>query len=148
MNLIAETADLISAAVGLPEISVLLQVLFVVIWASTEAVWDVGQLLDGGEIPLIKSERQWHYDLDISKNNVEEENSGGLKYEDYLRIFLAFQDKKITTYRLMDVMEMDIRLTPGNDNFRMDGCVDSVTVCIDLESGYGYQFYITRNYGY
>lgn len=148
MNLIAETADLISAAVGLPEISVLLQVLFVVIWASTEAVWDVGQLLDGGEIPLIKSERQWHYDLDISKSNLEEENSGGLKYEDYLRIFLAFQDKKITTYRLMDVMEMDIRLTPGNDNFRMDGCVDSVTVCIDLESGYGYQFYITRNYGY
>lgn len=148
MNLITETADLISTAIGLPEISVLLQALFVVIWASAEAVWDVGQLLAGGEIPLIKSETQWHFDLDLSENNVAEEFSVGLTYEDYLRIFLACQDKTITTYRLMDVMEMDIRLTSGNGNFRMDGCVDSVTVCIDLESGYGYQFYITRNYGY
>lgn len=148
MDLIKTISDAISAAVGLPEISALLQTLFVVIWSEFEALWDVGRLMEGERIPLIKEDSQWHYGVGVSGEEKNDETGLGLGYEDYLRIFLAFQSKQLTTYRLMDVMEMNIRQTPGNKWFRMDGCIDSVTVCIDLESGYGYQFFVTRNYGY
>lgn len=151
MDLLKIVSETIAAAVGLPEVSMLFQILFIVIWAEFEALWDVNGLLEGEKIPLIKDDSQWHYGIDTANSEMQVSESrmtGGLDYGDYLRIFLAFQDKQLITYRLMDVMEMDIRLTPGNASFRMDGCVDSVTVCIDLESGYGYQFFVTRNYGY
>ncbi len=151
MDFLKPIAEAIATAVGLPEISPLLQTLFVVIWSEFEALWDVGCLLEGKEIPLIKNDSQWHYAINTVGQETfatDMEAQSGLSYEDYLRIFLAFQNKQLTTYRLMDVMEMDIRQTPGNQWFRLDGCIDSVTVCIDLESGYGYQFFVTRNYGY
>ncbi len=151
MDFLKTVSDAIAAAIGLPEAGMVFEILFAVIWAGLEALWDVNCLLEGGEIPLIKNSAQWHYDIDALGQNmqgIENGADGGLTYGDYLRIFLAFQDKQITTYRLMDIMEMDIRLTPGNEEFRLDGCIDSVTVCIDIESGYGYQFFVTRNYGY
>lgn len=151
MDFLKQIADALAEGIGVPESSLLFQILFVLIWAEFEALWDVGQLLEGEEIPLIKNTGQWHYSLGIAVQGEEEETAKEnilLGYEDYLRIFLMFQEKESLTYRLMDIMEMDIRLTPGNENFRMDGCIDSVTVCFDLESGYGYQFFLTRNYGY
>ena len=45
-------------------------------------------------------------------------------------------------------MEADIRMTPGNENFRMDGCVDAITAQAAVESGYGRSFQITRTYQY
>lgn len=151
MEFLKSIADALAAGLGAPESSLLFQILFVLLWAGFEALWDVGQLLEGEKIPLIKNAGQWHYGLGIAIPGEEAETAKEnirLCYEDYLRIFLMFQEKEILTYRLLDIMEMDIRLTPGNENFRMDGCVDSLTVCIDLESGYGYQFFLTRNYGY
>ncbi|MFR6589265.1 MAG: DUF5702 domain-containing protein [Gallintestinimicrobium sp.] len=37
---------------------------------------------------------------------------------------------------LMDVMESDIRQTPGNSNFRLDGLIDGMQACIRVVSGY------------
>lgn len=149
MDLLKAASDVIASALGAPECSLIFQTLFVVIWAGFESLWDVSCLLEGEEIGLIKNNFQWHYDVGTSvQETTEDKGNVMLGYDDYLRIFLMLQDTQLTTYRLMDVIEMDIRLTPGNEEFRMDGCIDSVTVCIDLESGYGYQFEVTRNYGY
>lgn len=71
-----------------------------------------------------------------------------LGYSDYLSMLLMLQDSQTATYRLMDIMEMDIRLTPGNEWFRMDGCVDCLEVRFDMTGGDGYNFEITRKYGY
>ena len=61
---------------------------------------------------------------------------------------LALQDKKTTTYRLMDIMEMDIRKTSGNENFRMDGCIDSLTASVSYQGADKKSYSIVRSYGY
>ena len=50
--------------------------------------------------------------------------------------------------RAMDIMEMDIRLTPGNAFFCMDACFDSCVGDISITSEFGYQFDMQRRYGY
>lgn len=144
--------SIIAGIMMVPALEPVFTELILLSWAMAEGIYDVNVLLDGGKIPLIKTEDDWHYSLDglLSfdgrENGTEEE--GGLSYEDYLRIFLCFQDKEVMTKRLMDVMEMDIRLTPGNQNFRMDGCIDSLTAYITY-SGVGDTIYeIERTYGY
>lgn len=151
MDIVKTLSDSLASALGAPEVSLVFQILFVVLWAGFEGLWDVEQLLEGNAVPLLKSDTQWHYGLP----NISGQESQGfqgteqeLRYEDYLRIFLMLQDKQVTTYRLMDIMEMDIRMTDGNREFRMDGCADCVKVKIDVESGYGYDFSVTRRYGY
>lgn len=71
-----------------------------------------------------------------------------MSYEDYLRIMLYVQPANTLTMRFMDLMEMDIRRTPGNENFRMDGCIDGLEAEAAIRSGYGYQFTIKREKQY
>ena len=49
------------------------------------------------------------------------------------------------TVRLMDVMEMDIRKTPGNEAFRMDGMIFSLSAEVNVYSSYGSSVSIKRN---
>ena len=52
------------------------------------------------------------------------------------------------TFRAMDIMEMDIRKTPGNGNFRLDGCFDTYRAHLSVTSGFGYFYEMERLYGY
>lgn len=136
----------------LPELAPVFQVVLVLTWALAESLYDVSVLLKGERVPLFKSAGNWHYSLEEilsfgSVTNGDGEDAG-LSYVDYLRLFLMLQDKKTTTYRLMDIMEMDIRLTPGNQYFRMDGCIDSLTAVIEYSGKDGKIYSITGSYGY
>lgn len=53
-----------------------------------------------------------------------------------------------TTFRAMDIMEMDIRRTPGNAGFRLDGCFDTYQADVSVKSRYGYSYKMTRQYGF
>lgn len=136
----------------LPELEPLFQAVLVFTWALVESVYDVSALLKGERVPLLKASGDWHYSLEEMLNlediTGEEEKTGGLAYEDYLRLFLMLQEKEVTTCRLMDVMEMDIRMTEGNRYFRLDGCIDSLTAEIRYEGADGREYWITRSYGY
>ena len=48
----------------------------------------------------------------------------------------------------MDIMEMDIRRTPGNAVFRLDGCFDTYEAHMAVTSGFGYSYEMTRKYGF
>jgi hypothetical protein len=48
----------------------------------------------------------------------------------------------------MDIMEMDIRRTPGNSAFMMDRQVYQLTADVNVSSGYGYDCSIKRFYSY
>ena len=52
------------------------------------------------------------------------------------------------TLRAMDMVEADIRLTSGNQFFRLDGCVAKFHASVRIESGFGYEFDIIRHKGY
>lgn len=136
-----------------PEAEPLVRYSIVFAWAYVESIRDVRVLFDKGRVPLMKSSSTWGTGLLQMTQFTSRRESGssgeeGLSYEDYLRIFLCLTDENTVTMRLMDIMEMDVRQTAGNENFRMDACTDCFEMLAGVRSGYGYQFTIQRKYGY
>lgn len=151
MQMLKVASELLAVLVGAPELADSFKAFLMTIWAMAEAIYDVEQLLKGNRIPLLKEKKDWHYDLgaimDFSWVRGSDKGSG-LCYADYLRIFLCLQDKKTTSYRLMDIMEMDIRQTPGNQLFRMDACIDSLKADMQYVTRDKKTYIVTRRYGY
>lgn len=147
----------LSAVIQLPELAKLVQVAILFAWAYAESVYDVKQLLAGRRVPLLKTDKTWHFGLegmlsyekglDDSKNQADENTvADGLTYENYLILLLTTVNKETRTFRTMDLMEMDIRKTAGNEAFRMDGCVDYIEATAVISSKFGYGCDITRDY--
>ena len=148
-----KTALLISSVLGLPELTEPVTALILFAWAYAESVQDLRILFDGEKVPLVKTAESWntpYSQLLTFRGHLSEYTKGqsGMSYEDYLGAFLYLQSEETTLRRLMDVMEADIRMTPGNEGFRMDGCVDAITAQASVESGYGRSVQITRAYQY
>ncbi len=148
---------LMAAALMVPELEKLFTALLEILWSMAEAIYDVAHLFRGKRIPLIKQDTDWYYSLEglfsgvfleSWKDEADGDPGEGLSYEDYLRILLCLENEETITYRLMDIMEMDIRQTPGNQYFRMDGCVDGFRALFTYKDGNGDLLEIERNYGY
>lgn len=145
-------STLIASAVLLPEITPILKTAILVGWSFAETVYDMKILLVGGKVPLIKNTENWHFSLNNILSSQETTGSEGwkegLKYEDYLRILLALTKTELKTFRMLDIIEMDIRRTKGNGNFRIDGCIDYIETEIEFSSKYGYEYSIFREKEY
>jgi hypothetical protein len=132
-----------ASMIFMPELEPLLEVSILLGWAYVEGMYDVKVLLKGGRIPLIKSEKEWHYDLDSilesADMQVSDSNQTGLEYAEYLQILLFLADGETTAFRFMDVVEMDVRQTAGNQDFRMDGCIDYLEVIAIFKSQFDYR---------
>lgn len=153
-RVIAEgVAKVLAAAMGVPEAAEILEWILLFGWAFAESIYDIRCLMAGEEIPLMKSSETWYCSLDkaLTFHQLAEDFSSedeGLSYEDYLRIFMSLQDEDELTIRAMNMVEADLRATPGNKYFRLDGCFDSVEVAVHIKSAYGYTCEITRRKGY
>lgn len=152
MDMVKVVAKVLAYAIFTPEAEELFKASIVMGWAYLESVYDTKVLLAGGKIPLMKDDKDWHYDLDsiltTANMEVKKQHKKGLAYEDYLRILLYLENQKKITFRFMDLMEMDIRLTKGNEAFRLDGCIESIGVQAVIKSGYGYEYVIERSKKY
>lgn len=155
----AETAAaVLMTLVALPEATELAKTLILLGWSYAEAVYDTGVILAGGKVPLLENEESWHYSAEklwegvldgvLDRADAGEKTEEGLAYGDYLRIFLALTPLEEQTFRAMDVVEMDIRKTPGNRMFRMDGCADRLEVLVVLESAYKHRIRICTQKAY
>jgi len=102
-------------------------------WAFADSINDVNVLLDGGKIPLVKK----------SIGAVE----GGFLYNQYLEIMLLIMREGNMMARVMDVIEMDIRLTPYNQDFRIDLCVEGFRISAEYFDSYG-SYRVDRWYAY
>lgn len=134
----------------------------VCVWAGLEGVSDIKHLLKGERIPLIKEGKDMRVSItgvfdgeslpEIPKENgqlVEDDKYElGLTYRDYLRILLLTVPPPIKVYRVMSIIEQDIRLTKGNTYFRFDACTDAVGVVMTLQSGFGKELVAERKYYY
>jgi hypothetical protein len=142
----------LASAMLVPEIAPLLKTTIILGWAYAESLYDVQTLLSGGKIPLLKSASDWHCGLQSIYSSEQEKvvskQGTGLDYEDYLRLLLLMTDLEMQTFRFMDIVELEIRSTPGNRAFRMDGCVGAVTAEAEISSSFGRTFQITRSKGY
>ncbi|MBE5886933.1 MAG: pilus assembly protein [Lachnospiraceae bacterium] len=157
-----ETIKAISQLAALVEIPPqVVEAIINICWAAAESAYDVKQIMAGEKIPLLKAPKDFSVSIngimkeipeklvgkDAETNPVITENFE-LGYEDYLRIFLFFLPSVFKTYRCMDMMEADIRMTKGNEYFRMDACADSISVEVGIISGYDHFYSMERKYAY
>lgn len=141
-------------ALLIPEGAFVVEKLLLLGWAYGESLLDVRQLMAGGKVPLEKNSASWQLALsDIGQifsllQDGQAKNTSGLDYNDYLQILLFTSSRNNLTFRCMDMIEQNIRLKPGKENFRIDSCME----CLEMETGFlspsGNRWTAVRSYGY
>lgn len=127
-------AALITGAAGIAPLCKLLSFFILTLWAFGESVGDVRTLLNGGKISLIKNQSEWRLTLTqlledgIARQKSEESgNETGFDYQGYLKLFLFLQGRVVKNFRMMDMIQKNIRAK--QKNFLMEKCAYQV----DLE---------------
>ncbi|MCI8950398.1 MAG: hypothetical protein HFG49_10210 [Lachnospiraceae bacterium] len=103
------------------------------VWAFGEAVADVKTLLSGGKVPFMKRKEDWNLSLEGllefaagKKLDGSQSSESGLSYEQYLTIFLFLEPGTRLLYRMMDVMEMNLKRS--QDEFCISDCAYRVDI--------------------
>ena len=118
-------------------------------WSFAESIADLRTLYNGGKVPLIKTSGTWKLSLlNILSFGEGTHGTTGLDYGDYLRMLLLMEDLNSKTLRFADIVEMDLRETEGNLNFRLDGCLDWLSAEVSYESNTAFQGTFVRKGGY
>lgn len=129
----------IAGGTGMAPLAAVLSFFIMTVWALGEALADVRCLLEGGKVPLVKSSSQWKLDLQgllelgakgrlpdgIGKGEKEEE---GLDHKGYLRLMLFGGYSEERVYRMMDVIQTELRTE--QPDFCMAGC----TCMVEMEA--------------
>lgn len=102
--------------------------------AFIESIYDTDIILHGGQVPLRKENLNY--------------TGAGLDYRQYLWLMVSLESEEAVTVRAMDIMEMDIRQTDHNQNFRMDWCLESYRARVAALDRFGVTYEIDRRYGY
>lgn len=125
--------EMATAAVGFTGIAPLIQAVQIGIllsWSYIESVLDVRCLLAGGKVPLIKEASEWKSDVSLGQKalekNTEQQEERGFDYREYLQILLLSVKENVLVSRAMDVMEQNIRMLPGENNFSMDHMIQGM----------------------
>ncbi len=148
---IAQTAAVILSALILsPELEEAFKQLILLGWSMVEAAGDVRTLCGGGRVPFWKTPSDWGSSLESAMGGEvsEAKEIPGLSYKDHMQIFLFLMGTEKLTGRVADLMEATLRGTPGNEHFRLDGCMDEIEATIVTQSAYGYRCELTRQRGY
>lgn len=137
---------------GIEELAELVTASLLFAWTFAESVSDINILLNGGRVPLIKTDSTWQlgfFEMFNFANLLDGGDCGeGLYYEGYLRTRLLVVDLDTKTQRLANIIEMDIRKTDGNAKFMIDHCLDTFRAEVEIGTRYGYDCRIERIYGY
>ncbi len=142
--------EVIGGFLGIPpDASKVLADFILLAWAYGESVSDVVRLLAGERVPLVKTDEDWRmplYGLISIKSNAKPtgQKGSGFSYDDYMRVFLLLMNKNDKVMRMMDVVEMNLRLTDGNKNFRIDTCAEYAEAYAVFKGRGGYEFGIRR----
>lgn len=149
----AALAATVTTGIGSPQLSEVVKITILFSWCYAESIQDLRILFDGKGVAYIKDDRTWNVPLSelltfTTSLDSYQAVSGGKTYHDYLSEFIFLKDEKTLRMRLMDIMEMDIRMTAGNRYFQMDKCVYQLKANVNVTSDYGYGFSIERDYSY
>lgn len=141
-------AESLSSLCANPELTPVFEVILAGLWSYAESVYDLRVLLDGGKVPIIKTDEEWKTDLDsaLSDSEAGEGYETGMTYRDYLRVFLTLSDKEKLTERFENLVEANIRTDIASNDFRLDACFDAWEVTAYVSSEYGHDYTLTRSY--
>ena len=118
--------------------------LILMMWSYVESLVDVRALLDGKEIPFIKTSNtfqvQYSELFQVSKKFIKKEaqkvNSdakiGSFSYMDYLRMYTILNDNSTITYRIMDLIQANMR-GRYTDTFSFSNCLFGMRVKCSYE---------------
>ena len=147
-------ATILTYLMCIPEAKDIVKWILLFGWAYAESIYDMQCLMAGERVPLLKNKQTWHYDLEAAlclsasvSDNVGS-NIQGLSYADYLRVLMWMQKQNKLIMRAINMVEADIRMTEGNANFRLDGCMDGIEAEVQFSNAFGYECRITRKKGY
>ncbi len=118
----------ISAVATVPELEPLIKYGIVLAWGYAESISDIRRLLKGEKVAFIKTRELWHISLEKAiqaSADAQGEDPHGMTYQEYLRLLLVLTPMKAKTYRMMDVIEMEMR-NSGWEGFRFDACVYAI----------------------
>lgn len=147
----AETMALSLHAVGLmPELKEAVIKSLIYACAYLESIGDVKAILSGEKIPINKNinEIQARVKDILNKNIPNIQGQSGFSYYEHLFFFVAMSESERLNVRLMNLMEMDIRITPGNGGFEIKQCIESFKVKVKMEDQFFQTYEINRKYGY
>lgn len=145
-------AAVLTAILLVPELLEPVKISILFAWAYLESLQDVRIMLNGGRVPLLKDASTWKTSLLSILNpagSLSDEAGGeGLSYQDYLQIMLFLTPRSEKVWRLMDIIEMDVRKIPGYAGMMLDHCIHNYEATICVNSNFGGHAEITRRYGY
>lgn len=113
-------ANALAGFTGNPAIIKVVEIGIIGAWAYMDSLDDVRALLRGDRIPLV--------------TNREQNSEKGLSYQEYVKLLLFGQREKILAYRMMDMMEQNVRLSPLQRHCRMDHMICKVTYRIEYQA--------------
>ena len=151
---VAAAAAAIIALVTGTDLKEPLKNMILVTWGFAEAVLDVRGLMAGGKVPLIKKPHDWKIrtvagiPFFMTKDG---KGRKGLNYKDHLTVMLGAENglnETTITKRAMDMIELNLRTTPGNDDLRLDGCIEYLEADVTVRDRSGREFSIRRDYSY
>ncbi len=143
-------AEALSFVIALPEAAGAFQALIECAWIYAETIFDLKRLFNGGRVPLIKKKEDWNLTIQRALMMDFDADAGGegQDYKDYLRMILFLEPLDLKTARCMDIVEMDIRLVDGYEDFCLDNCIAGACVQMVFRSRYGYSFFMERRFRY
>lgn len=105
---------------GMEPLVRLTQTIFLVIWGMSEALVDVAGILEGRQVPLVKSEKDIRVNFAdlfvLSRQYIESKaeqlpraGKNDFGYQQYLMLFLLGTGSSVVCRRMMDLMEWNIR---------------------------------------
>ena len=127
---------------GLPILVSVTQAIILLIWSFCEALLDVCALLMGKEIPFIKKTVNLQLPeifminrsfLQGKANSMKKEGVINLSYADYLNLLLIIKNKQDLSYHAMDLIQENIKLRYGNNEFLLKNCIFGFEVNVNLK---------------
>lgn len=113
-------------ATGIEPLIRILQYTILYLWAYAEGLMDVKILLEGKELSLVKTSKEWQLSLEnllsgkLTTNRTPSQK--GLNYEHYLRLLLYMEEEGKKSARTMDLVEAQ-KIQSGKENFRLKNYV-------------------------
>lgn len=116
--------------------------------AFLETVGDIRTIYGGGRIPVRKTGHHMAVAHVLGGSFYNTSETSGWSYRQYLAAKILLEEEKTVNMRVMDIMEMDIRLHDGNQNFKMDWCIERYEAAVTVRGSYGGNYDLRRLYGY
>lgn len=92
--------------------------------AFLETVSDIHTVMNGGKVPLHKEGLSFGVENLLSGELAYLGYGDGLTYRQFLLAMIMLMDEAELNYKVMDVMEIVIRSSSGNDYFSLDWCIE------------------------